>query len=153
MGVPTVVQWVKDLAFLQLWHRSQLWLRFAPWPGNFHMLWVQPKNKNKNKIKYPYKEILHRSLSRLPILVMNFPLHLRLLFSGVIKGDALIDNHLIPEHYRKEPELQLCIFSVTKQADRPETWVFSLGLLINSVILKKLCFYGTISLMWKIRES
>ena len=26
-GVPAIVQWVKDLAFLQLWHRSWLWLR------------------------------------------------------------------------------------------------------------------------------
>ena len=27
-GVPTVAQWVKDLALPQLWHKSQLWLRF-----------------------------------------------------------------------------------------------------------------------------
>ena len=58
-GVPSVVQWVrnltvaaqvaaeeqvralagysglKDLALLQVWCRPQL--RFSPWPGNFHM--------------------------------------------------------------------------------------------------------------------
>ena len=32
---------------LQLWQRSQLWLRFDLrhdlWPGNFHMSWEQPK--------------------------------------------------------------------------------------------------------------
>ena len=33
LGAPTVVQWVKYLALLQLWHRSQLQLRFDPWPG------------------------------------------------------------------------------------------------------------------------
>ena len=38
--VPTVVQWVKELVLPQLWCRSQLWLRFDPWPGNFHMLRV-----------------------------------------------------------------------------------------------------------------
>ena len=35
-----MTQWVKDL--LQL--RSLLWCRFDPWPGNFSMLQVQPKN-------------------------------------------------------------------------------------------------------------
>ena len=28
---------LKDLVLLQLWHRSQLWLRFNPWPGNCHV--------------------------------------------------------------------------------------------------------------------
>ena len=27
---------LKDLALSQLLHRSELWLRFSPWPGNFH---------------------------------------------------------------------------------------------------------------------
>ena len=59
LGIPAVVQWVKDLAslwwlrfdpqpgwwvkdpvLLQLWCRLQLWLRFNPWLGNFHVLWV-----------------------------------------------------------------------------------------------------------------
>ena len=44
-GVPTVAQWVKDLALPQLWCRSQLELRFYPWPGNFRMLWVWPKKE------------------------------------------------------------------------------------------------------------
>ena len=65
-GVPTMEQWVKnwtavdwvtvevqvqflaqcstlkDMALQQLQCRSQLWFRFSPWPGNFHMLQVQP---------------------------------------------------------------------------------------------------------------
>ena len=65
-GVPTVAQWdknptaaarvttevrvqspaqdsgLKDLALPQLLHRLQLWLRFCPWPKNFHMMWVSP---------------------------------------------------------------------------------------------------------------
>ena len=72
-GVPAVVQWVKnltavsrvpvevqaqtlarssglkDLLLLQLLHRSQLWLRFHPWLGNFSTLWVCRKKKNKKK--------------------------------------------------------------------------------------------------------
>ena len=32
-----VAQHVKDLALLQLWHKLQLWYRFDPWPGDFHM--------------------------------------------------------------------------------------------------------------------
>ena len=30
IGVPTVAQWVKDLALAQLWHRWQLQLGFDP---------------------------------------------------------------------------------------------------------------------------
>ena len=53
-----MVQWVKDPALLQLQCRSQLWLGFSPWPGNFHMLWMQPKKK-KIKIKSVYRPILN----------------------------------------------------------------------------------------------
>ena len=42
--VPAMVQGVKDAVLLQLWQRSQLWLRFHPWPGNFYMPPVWPKN-------------------------------------------------------------------------------------------------------------
>ena len=48
LGVPTVAQWVKDLALRQLWCRSQLWLRFSPWPRNFHMLQGHRKKKKKS---------------------------------------------------------------------------------------------------------
>ena len=41
--IPGPVQWVKDAVLLHPWHRSQLHLGFDPWPGNFHMPWVQPK--------------------------------------------------------------------------------------------------------------
>ena len=37
------------LALLPLQCRSQLWLGFSPWPGNFYMLWVQPLKKKKKK--------------------------------------------------------------------------------------------------------
>jgi len=36
-----VAHQVKDLAL------SLMWLRFDPWPGKFHKLRVQPKNKMK----------------------------------------------------------------------------------------------------------
>lgn len=42
-----MAQWDKDLALLQLGHRLLLLFRFDPWPGNFHMLQVQRKNKTK----------------------------------------------------------------------------------------------------------
>ena len=38
---------LKDLALPQLWCRSQLQLRFNPWPWNFHMLQVRPLKKKK----------------------------------------------------------------------------------------------------------
>ena len=34
---PSLVQWVKDPALLQLQHRSQLQLKSDPWPRNFFM--------------------------------------------------------------------------------------------------------------------
>ena len=70
-GVPAMVQWVnnlttaarvaaegqvpsparcsalKDLVLPQLGCRSQLQLRFNPWPRNIHMLWVRPWKKRK----------------------------------------------------------------------------------------------------------
>ena len=36
-GVPSVAQWVKDLALLQLWCGSQLQLGSNPWPRNVHV--------------------------------------------------------------------------------------------------------------------
>ena len=84
---------------------------------------------------------------------MNFPVHLRLLLFGVIKAEALLGKHLIPEYGRNEPELKLCIFSVAMQADSLETWVFSLDLLISSVIWDKSSFYGLFTFIWKIRAS
>lgn len=41
-SVPGLAHWVKDLALLQVWHRSQLWLGSAP---------GQPKKKKKNSKK------------------------------------------------------------------------------------------------------
>ena len=73
-GVPVVAKWVKnltaglqftvevrvqslaqdsglkDLLLPQLQCKSQLWLRFHLWLGNFHILWVQPLKNNNNKI-------------------------------------------------------------------------------------------------------
>ena len=56
-----MVQWVKDPTLLQLWHQSQLWLTFSPWPRNFHMLWVWPKKNQKEKRKERKHHIQHLS--------------------------------------------------------------------------------------------
>ena len=44
---PWPKQWIKCMALPQLRCRSQLWLRFNPWPGNFHIMWVHQKRKKK----------------------------------------------------------------------------------------------------------
>ena len=36
-----MAQWVQDLALLQLWFRSKLWLKFDLGPQNFHVPQVQ----------------------------------------------------------------------------------------------------------------
>lgn len=48
-GVPAVVQWVQGPVLTQLCCRSQLWLRLAPWPGNFHMPQVQTKKEREEE--------------------------------------------------------------------------------------------------------
>ena len=45
-----MAQWVKDLAMSPLWLRLTLLHRFNCWPGNFHMLWVQPQT-NKMQLE------------------------------------------------------------------------------------------------------
>ena len=53
---PQPAQQIKDPALTQLWHRSQLWLRFNPWPRNFHVLhWCGQKRK-----KNPWQKGLYR---------------------------------------------------------------------------------------------
>ena len=47
-SIPSPAQWVKDPVLPQLWLRSQLWLRYDPWPGNFIYYRVS-KNREKNK--------------------------------------------------------------------------------------------------------
>ena len=44
-----MMQWVKDPVLPQLWCRLQLQLRINPWPGNFHVPWVQLKKKRKTQ--------------------------------------------------------------------------------------------------------
>ena len=60
--IPSQVQWAKDLAELELWHRPRMWLGFSPWPRNFHMPWVQPKKA------HTYSESIYRFLWKYKIL-------------------------------------------------------------------------------------
>lgn len=41
-------QWVKDSALQQLWHRSQLWLIYDPWPGKSICCERDQKKKKKD---------------------------------------------------------------------------------------------------------
>ena len=43
--IPSPAPWVKDLALLQLWCSSWLWLGFSPWPWNFHVPGVKVARK------------------------------------------------------------------------------------------------------------
>ena len=46
-GSSLVVQQVKDMVLLELWHRLQLRCKFNPWPSNFHMPWTWTKKRGK----------------------------------------------------------------------------------------------------------
>ena len=43
---------VKDLVLLQLWCGLQLWLRFDPWPRNFHLPGMWPKKGKKKRLNF-----------------------------------------------------------------------------------------------------
>lgn len=44
---------VDNSALSLLWLRSLPWYRFDPWPGNFHISWVQPRKRQKEvKIRF-----------------------------------------------------------------------------------------------------
>ena len=49
--IPGLALWVEELALPHLWCRLQLWVRFSPWPGNFHMPQAQPLKKKKKRKK------------------------------------------------------------------------------------------------------
>ena len=49
---PTQHHALKDPALPQVWHKSQLPLRFNPWPINFCMRWVQPLKKKRLRSFY-----------------------------------------------------------------------------------------------------
>ena len=53
-GISLEAQQVEDLA------SSQLWCRSEPWPENFHMLQVWPKNNNNKH--WDYIKLNHREL-------------------------------------------------------------------------------------------
>ena len=60
--VPAVVQWVKDLTFLQFQYRSQMCLGLNPWPRNFHMLQAQWKKKIKSCNFISFGQILRNEI-------------------------------------------------------------------------------------------
>ena len=102
----TVAQGVKDPMLLQLWHRSQLRLRFSPWPGNFHMLPVQPtpppppppakKKKPKQAENYLMRSFFMTKTIWCPIriqLIVRWRLH------------SLVDGTSIKETRQKNTKL------------------------------------------------
>ena len=44
-----MAQWVKNVASSLLWLGLVLCSRFHPWPGNFHMSWVQLKERERER--------------------------------------------------------------------------------------------------------
>ena len=46
-----MVHWVKDLARLQLWYMSLLWLRFDPWPRKCALGAAEKEREEKKKKK------------------------------------------------------------------------------------------------------
>ena len=49
--IPSLAQWVKDLALTQLWLGSQEWLGSDPWPGNSICYGAARKEKKKKDRK------------------------------------------------------------------------------------------------------
>ena len=63
LGVPSVVQGVRDLALSLLWLWLQLWHRLNPWPGNFCMQEAQPHFFFLIKIKTYPKTVISKEIT------------------------------------------------------------------------------------------
>lgn len=63
-------QRIQDPVLSLLWLQSLMWCGFDSWPGNFHMAWACPKNKNSdlNKPKNTNKQ--HGSSSIFIIIII-----------------------------------------------------------------------------------
>ena len=103
--VPTVAQWVNDMAFLSGGtglilvqgvkdlmllqpHRSQLWIGFDLWLRNFYMPWGKLKKKNKTIV-------VHQNLCGEILLEFNPPPNRYLLSScSVLQPEADPTLHL-----------------------------------------------------------
>ena len=48
-SIPGLAEWVKDMVLPQLWRRSQLRLRFAPWPRISRCHWAAERKKKEIK--------------------------------------------------------------------------------------------------------
>lgn len=65
---------LKYLVLLQLWHKLQLG---DPWPGNFHITWVQPPPPQKKRVlkeiffKYAFVAYLNMPLRKFNIWKLN----------------------------------------------------------------------------------
>ena len=57
--IPGLAQWLKDPAFLQLWLKSRLWLRYDPWPRS-SICYGAAKNEKKNVYTHTHTYIYRR---------------------------------------------------------------------------------------------
>ena len=97
--IPGPLQWVKDPALPQLWHRLQLQIGVDPWPRNFHMLCVWPKIKvniekvicvnslNKHPNIFYFQENLKLNVNSKLSSYVNF------YFSNMFKADYKYPNN------------------------------------------------------------
>ena len=49
-----MAQWAKDPVLLQLWCRSQLWIRFSPWSRNFYIYATCMAKKREKNFYFNY---------------------------------------------------------------------------------------------------
>ena len=59
-----MAQQVKDLALPLQWLGSLLWYGLEPWPGNFHLLQVWPKEKKNDLPRPPQGSYFIKGVSR-----------------------------------------------------------------------------------------
>ena len=69
-----MVQWIKDPVLSGQWLGSLLGCGFNPWPRNFYVFWVRPKNKT-NKHKKKNIAIRIRGLYYSPTLSLSNPVN------------------------------------------------------------------------------
>ena len=90
-----VAQWVKDLSFSLLWFQLLMWPRFDHWPGNVHVLQVQPK-----------KKVIINGVQELYQINYKYYLHkLKKLLNGGLCNILVLTNFILQNNIKYSPKL------------------------------------------------
>ena len=139
-----MAQWTEDPVLLLLWHE------FDPWPGNFYMPWLQPKEIKNNTHTHTHIRILSKINSWYEILsqriyeFIKFAKYFKLPSSEIISIYTPFDNILKDLFFYSLVHVT-CIWSLTVEKMRNSSHIFYLHLSyderVKYLLVWKNCLY------------